>query len=73
MRHAGLPQPSRSKRRIPGGAGYAAMALERDASLAEAHAPLAFVNFYFDWDWAGTETEFRATLACNPAWALGHQ
>ena len=40
-------------------------ALELDPDLAEAHTALALVRFYFDWDWAGAETEFRRGLALN--------
>ena len=35
-------------------------ALELDPDLAEAHTALGLVHFYFEWDWAGAEAEFRA-------------
>ena len=34
---------------------YALLALQQDAALAEPHASLGYVKFYFDWDWPGAE------------------
>jgi len=47
-------------------------ALAIDNSLAEAHASLGYVKFYFDWDWPGAETEFKRGIELNPAYAEGH-
>ena len=47
-------------------------ALAIDSSLAEAHASLGYVKFYFDWDWPGAEIEFKRALELNPAYAEGH-
>ncbi len=41
-------------------------ALELDDTLAEAHSSLAYIKFHVDWDWAGTEKEFRRALELNP-------
>ena len=41
-------------------------ALELDDSLAEAHAILGWIKFWFDWDWAGAESEFRRAIDLNP-------
>ena len=41
-------------------------ALELDPDLAEAHTSLGLVRYYFEWDWAGAETEFRRALELNP-------
>jgi TolB-like protein/Tfp pilus assembly protein PilF len=41
-------------------------ALQLDPDLAEAHAALGLVRFYFEWDWAGADAEFRRALALNP-------
>ena len=41
-------------------------ALELDPDLAEARAALGLVRFYFEWDWAGADAEFRRALALNP-------
>ncbi len=43
-----------------------ARALELDPDLAEAHTALGLVHFYFEWDWAGAETELRRALELNP-------
>jgi TolB-like protein/DNA-binding winged helix-turn-helix (wHTH) protein len=48
-------------------------ALRLDDSLADAHASLAYVHFYYDWDWSATEREFRQALTLNPNYAVGHQ
>jgi len=41
-------------------------ALALNPDLAEAHAALALVKFYFEWNWAGAEAEFRRGLELNP-------
>jgi Tfp pilus assembly protein PilF len=41
-------------------------ALELDPDLAEAHTALGLVRFFFEWDWAGAESEFRRGLELNP-------
>lgn len=47
-------------------------ALSLDDSLAEAHTSLAFVNAYYDRDWASAEREFRRAIELNPNYANGH-
>ena len=58
---------------FPMARGYAEMALERDPTLAEPHASLAYVKFYFDWDWAAADAAYRTALARQPEWAAAHQ
>jgi TolB-like protein/tetratricopeptide (TPR) repeat protein len=41
-------------------------ALRLDGNLAEAHAVLAWVKFFYDWDWAGSEKGLRRALEFNP-------
>ena len=48
-------------------------ALELDPDLAEAHAALALVRFYFEWDWAGAEAEFRRALELNAGSRTVHE
>jgi serine/threonine-protein kinase len=48
-------------------------ALELDPDLAEAHASLALVHFYFEWDWAGAEAEFQRAVALNPGSGSVHE
>ena len=48
-------------------------AVELDDSSAEAHASLAFSLFYWSWDQAGAEREFRRSIELNPHYAPAHQ
>jgi TolB-like protein/DNA-binding winged helix-turn-helix (wHTH) protein/Tfp pilus assembly protein PilF len=50
-----------------------AKALELDDSLAEAHASLAYIRTYYDWDWADAGREFQRALVLNPNDATVHQ
>jgi Tfp pilus assembly protein PilF len=50
----------------------ATRALELDPQLAEAHSALAFLRFYYDWNWLAAETEFQRAFALNPNYANGH-
>ena len=47
-------------------------ALELDETLAEAHAALAYAEF-FDWDWTSAEREFKRAIELNPNNALSHR
>jgi len=47
-------------------------ALQLDPTLAEPHASLAYIRFYYDWDWKGTEQEFHRALLLNPNYATAH-
>lgn len=47
-------------------------ALELDSALAEAHATLGFVHFYYDWNGAAAEKEFATALQENPHYAMAH-
>jgi DNA-binding winged helix-turn-helix (wHTH) protein/tetratricopeptide (TPR) repeat protein len=42
-----------------------------DASLAEAHASLAYVRI-FDWDWAEAEREYQRAIELNPSYATAY-
>lgn len=48
-------------------------ALQLDESLAEAHTSLAFVKMQYEWDWPGSEKEFKRALELNPNYATAHQ
>jgi serine/threonine-protein kinase len=48
-------------------------ALSIDESLADAHAYLAFVKFWFDWDWESAESELKRALVLNPNSAEAHR
>jgi tetratricopeptide (TPR) repeat protein len=48
-------------------------ALKIDPSLAEAHVSLAYEIQLYEWDWSGTEKEFKKGLEIDPKYASGHQ
>jgi len=48
-------------------------AIEIDETLAEAHAALAFIQFSYEWDWAGAERGFRRALQLEPKYATVQQ
>ena len=51
----------------------ATRALELDETLAEAHTSLGWVKRLHDWDWTGSEREFRRALELNPNEVNAHQ
>ena len=50
----------------------AIQALEIDETLAEPHATLGFLKFWYYWDFAGAELEFRRAIELNPDYATAH-
>jgi eukaryotic-like serine/threonine-protein kinase len=54
-------------------AKYAALkSLEIDDGLAEAHTSLAAALVWFDWDWEGSEREFKRAIELNPSYTVAH-
>jgi serine/threonine-protein kinase len=51
----------------------ATRALALDESLAEAHASLAHIKLWFDWEWSAAEREFLAALTLNPGHVQSRQ
>jgi Tfp pilus assembly protein PilF len=47
-------------------------AVELDDSSAEAHNSLAFATFYWTWDAAAAEHEFKRAIVLNPGYAAAH-
>lgn len=47
-------------------------ALEFDDRLAEAHASLASLIMFNDWDWTTSEKEFNRAISLNPEYATAH-
>jgi tetratricopeptide (TPR) repeat protein len=48
-------------------------ALELDDTLGEAHAALAYAEWFYDRDWPSAEREFRRAIELNPNSAISHQ
>src|SRR2546427_4457857 len=55
------------------GKKLALQALELDPSLGEAHASLAWVHTWYDYDFVAAEREFERSLELNPRYATAHQ
>jgi serine/threonine protein kinase/tetratricopeptide (TPR) repeat protein len=56
----------------PNAQEYARKALKLDDDLAEAHASMAYIKFYYERDRAGAELEFRRSIQLNPSYAQVH-
>ena len=57
---------------MPQAKAAAQKALELDDTLAEAHVSEGQVKYFYDFDWAGAEREFRRAIALNPNLAEAH-
>lgn len=57
---------------LPKAREYVAKALELDDSLAEAHATMAAVSLYYDWDIASAQKEADRALVLDPINASAH-
>jgi len=57
---------------FPKAKAAARRALELDPTLAEAGVPLAYVNFYYDWNWPGAQSEIVRCIQRLPADATAH-
>ena len=57
-----------SKDAFPKAKAAAMEALRLDPDLGEAHTPLAAVLWLHDWQWQAAQTEFKRSLALNPAY-----
>jgi TolB-like protein len=47
-------------------------ALAIDDGLSEAHGSLAYVTFFYDWDWPAAEREFKRAIELKPSNADAH-
>jgi len=54
---------------LPQAKEAAMQALALDESLAEAHASLGAVYFFYDWDWPAAEREFKRAIQLNSNYA----
>ncbi len=57
---------------MPQGKAYAKKSIEIDGTLAEPHAALAMVTWYFEWDKDGAEREFKKAIELNPNYPTAH-
>ena len=57
---------------MPRARAAAERALELVDELAPAHAALAAVRLWYDWDWAGAEAGFQRALELDPSYATAH-
>ena len=57
---------------MPKAKAAAAQALAIDDGLSEAHASLAYVTFFYDWDWPAAEREYKRAIELNPNNADAH-
>jgi serine/threonine protein kinase/Tfp pilus assembly protein PilF len=58
---------------MPKAKAAAMKALELDKTLGEAHAALAYAEWFYDWDWSTAEREFKAAIELNPSSAISHE
>ena len=47
-------------------------AIVLDSGLADPHASLGYIKFYYYWDWAGAEAEFLKSIRLNPSYVLAY-
>jgi TolB-like protein/Flp pilus assembly protein TadD len=57
---------------MPRARAAAVRALEIDDTMCQAHASLGYVKLSYEWDWTGAEEQFKRSIACNQAYAVGH-
>jgi non-specific serine/threonine protein kinase len=65
----GLLRPAEA---LPKAKAAAQRALALDPLLSEAHASIGWCAFYYDWDWALAEREFRRAIELNPDYVGAH-
>ena len=69
---AGLNYVSPSET-LPKAKAAAMKALELDDTLGEAHAALAYAEWFYDWDWSNAQREFKAAIELSPSSAITHE
>jgi serine/threonine-protein kinase len=65
--------PVRPSEAFPEAKRAAERAITLDSALAEAHAALADIQMLGEYDWRGSEVQYRRTLSLNPSYASAHQ
>jgi len=62
-----------AEKAYPKAKAAALKALEKDNKLAEAHTSLAEIMKDYDWNFVGSEKEFKLAIELNPGYATAHQ
>jgi tetratricopeptide (TPR) repeat protein len=57
---------------MPKAKAAAEKAIQLDDTSAEAHTSLAVFKLFYEFDWAGCESEFHRAFALNPNYAFAH-
>jgi tetratricopeptide (TPR) repeat protein len=57
---------------FPRARAAAIKALEIDDTLAEARASLGWIKWVYDWDWLGSEQEFKRAIEISPGYATAY-
>ena len=57
---------------MPKAEAAAERAIQLDDNSAEAHTSLAMFKFNYEFDWTGSEREFRRAIELNPSYAYAH-
>jgi TolB-like protein len=58
---------------VPKAREFARQAVTLDNGLAEPHTTLGYLSLTYDYDFAGSEREFRRAIELNPNYATAHQ
>jgi DNA-binding winged helix-turn-helix (wHTH) protein/tetratricopeptide (TPR) repeat protein len=56
----------------PNARAAALKALQIDNSLPEAHTSMGMISFFYEWNWAQAEHEFRRSIELNPNYPIAH-
>jgi len=59
-----------SQQAYPQARAAALKALQLDDSLAESHASLGMVSFFYEWNWTEAEHEFQRAIELDPNYAM---
>lgn len=57
---------------FPEAKSAAEKAIQLDDTLADGHNSLAYTKLLYDWDWAGSEAEFKRAVQLNPGYTNAH-
>jgi TolB-like protein/DNA-binding winged helix-turn-helix (wHTH) protein/Tfp pilus assembly protein PilF len=58
---------------LPKAREYAQEALRRDSTLPDSHISLAYIYFYYDWNWPAADQEFKRAISLAPGLAGSHR